>query len=91
MVPITDNTSDLNRRLWEHQTGADRKSYTFSRRPVELVWQDEVATKDDALRLEHQIKGWNRMKKEALIAGDFGEIHRIVAEQRKSREAKKKS
>jgi putative endonuclease len=86
----TGNTTDLNRRLWEHQTGADRKAYTFSRRPVALVWHEQLTKKEDALRLEHQIKGWSRKKKRALIEEDFGAIHQIVTEERKQREGKKK-
>jgi predicted GIY-YIG superfamily endonuclease len=57
---------------------------------VKLVWSDEVATLDDALLHEHQIKGWSRAKKEALIRGDFQAIHEIVKEERKRREKKSK-
>ena len=85
----TGNTTDLKRRLWEHQTGVDRKSYTFSRRPVNLVWHEQVPTKDDALRLERQIKGWSR-KKKALIERNFAALHQIVAEERKRKDAMKK-
>ena len=87
----TGNTTDLDHRLWEHQTGADRKAYTYSRRPVELVWHDEVANKDEALRIERQIKGWSHKKKEALIDGDYDAIHQIVSDERKRRETKRKS
>jgi predicted GIY-YIG superfamily endonuclease len=40
--------------------------------------------------LEHQIKGWNRKKKEALIKDDFDTIHEIVRDERKRREKIKK-
>jgi predicted GIY-YIG superfamily endonuclease len=58
---------------------------------VKLVWTEEVETLDEALLHEHQIKGWSRAKKEALIRGDFEAIHEIVKDERKRREKRKKS
>jgi len=86
----TGSTSDLSRRFWEHQTGASLSAYTFSRRPVELVWSEEVETYHEALTHERQIKGWNCAKKEALIRGDWDGIHQIVRDERKRREQVKK-
>jgi predicted GIY-YIG superfamily endonuclease len=82
----TGTASDLSRRLSEHCDGVVRSSYTFGRRPVRLVWSEEVATQNDALQHEHQIKGWSRGKKEALIRGDFGGLHEIVRNERRARE-----
>ena len=87
----TGNTHDLERRIFEHQSGANPKAYTFARRPVRLVWGEEVETLDEALRHEHQIQGWSRAKKQALIRGDFEAIHGIVADERRRREQKKRS
>jgi predicted GIY-YIG superfamily endonuclease len=56
---------------------------------VKLVWSEEVATLDEALLHEHQIKGWSRAKKEALTRGEFQAIHEIVKEERKRREKEK--
>ena len=86
----TGSTNDLSRRVHEHQSGASLTAYTFSRRPVELVWSEEVATLGEALNHEHQIKGWSRAKKEALIRNDFDLIHEIVKTERKEREYRKK-
>ncbi len=86
-VQITD---DLAKRIWQHQEGVIPGSYTFSRRPVELVWSEEVATYHEALTHERQIKGWSRVKKEALTRGDFEGIHEIVKAERKRQEAKKR-
>jgi predicted GIY-YIG superfamily endonuclease len=85
----TGSTDDLQRRLFEHQEGLSPTAYTFRRRPVKLVWAEEVATLDEALLHEHQIKGWSRAKKEALIRGDFQAIHEIVRDERKRREKEK--
>ena len=86
----TGSTDDIDRRLFEHQDGASPSAYTFRRRPVKLVWSEEVATLDEALLHEHQIKGWSRAKKEALIRGDFQAIHEIVRDERKRREREKR-
>ena len=86
----TGSTDDLAKRLWQHQEGVMPGSYTISRRPVDLVWSEEVATYHEALTHERQIKGWSRAKKWALIRGDFEGIHEIVKTERKQREAKKR-
>ena len=69
------HTDELERRVAQHQAG-EVEGYTHERRPVELVWSQETATRDEALSAERQIKGWGRAKKEALIAGDWGAIKR---------------
>ncbi|HEY57025.1 MAG TPA: GIY-YIG nuclease family protein [Anaerolineae bacterium] len=86
----TGVTTDLARRLEEHQQGLNPRAYTFRRRPVRLVWAHEVATYEEALRLERQIKGWRRAKKEALIRGDFEALHQLVTEERRQRERQKR-
>jgi len=83
------STSNLERRLGEHQTGAYR-GYTSTRLPVELVWSTEFPTEHDAFLTERQIKGWSRAKKEALIRGDWDRLHGIVKRERQTREATKR-
>ncbi len=63
----TGSTTDLEHRLAEHQEGA-YSGFTACRRPVTLVFSQQTASSDEAFRLEKQIKGWSRKKKEALIA-----------------------
>jgi predicted GIY-YIG superfamily endonuclease len=87
----TGSTDNINKRLFQHQQGVEAASYTYTRRPVTLVWaSEETQHYYDALRWERQIKGWNRKKKEALIRGDFDAIHEIVQAERKERERNKK-
>ena len=62
----TGITNDLNRRLKAHNAGTASK-YTRVRRPVEIVYREEVETKGDALRRELQIKAMSRRDKQALI------------------------
>jgi putative endonuclease len=66
--------NDLEKRFYEHQMGARPGSYTFTRRPVELVWSEYFDRVIDANAAERQIKGWSRAKKEALIKGNWEEI-----------------
>ncbi|PRD45106.1 hypothetical protein C5748_02460 [Phyllobacterium phragmitis] len=58
-------------RVWEHNNLPDEKSYTWNRRPVELVFSETYDLVKDAIAREKQIKGWSRRKKEALIALDY--------------------
>ncbi|HMT43777.1 MAG TPA: TrmH family RNA methyltransferase [Chakrabartia sp.] len=69
----TGHTDDLERRVGQHQTGTIR-GYTFERRPVELVWAESFATREEALSAEIRIKNWSRAKKEALIAKDWDRL-----------------
>lgn len=61
----TGCTNDLSRRLAAHNAGKGAK-YTRSRRPVELVYREEVPDKSAALRREAAIKGLSRIEKLAL-------------------------
>ncbi len=71
------STVDLAHRLSHHQAGT-YGGYTSKRLPVTLLWSQEVPTDNDAFLLERKLKGWSRVKKEALIREDFHKIHRIV-------------
>ena len=71
-------SNDLEKRIWQHETGFFPKCYTFKRRPVKLVWQTRVKTSEEANKLERQIKGWSRKKKEALFNRDWDEIKKLA-------------
>ena len=86
----TGLTKDLEARVREHEVGARPEAYTFSRRPVKLVWSIVTESYQEAFQWERRIKGWSRAKKEALIRGDIEEIHEIVKDERKRRDQKKK-
>ena len=70
----TGISNDVDRRLAEHMEGKNPDSYTFSRRPLELVYCEYFTDPKQAIAFEKQVKGWSRAKKEALIAGDWKEI-----------------
>ena len=73
----TGVTNDVERRLAEHQEGQKVTSYTFNKRPVELVFTEEFTDFKRAFSKEKQIKRWSRAKKEALINGDFDELIKL--------------
>ncbi len=70
----TGITNNIDRRLAEHNEGDNPKSYTFSRRPVKLVYHEEYTNPYYAIAREKQIKGWSRKKKTAMIKGEW---HRL--------------
>jgi putative endonuclease len=55
----------------EHNDGLDPHAYTYTRRPVQLVWSDEFEDPTQAVLFERKLKGWSRAKKEAVIRGDW--------------------
>ena len=69
----TGHTDNLERRMGEHQTG-EQSGFTSTRRPVELIWAQEFATRVEALESELRVKKWSRAKKEALAAGDLDKL-----------------
>ena len=48
-------------RVGEHNAGTFG-GHTATRRPVELVWSQEVNRIPDAIAVERQLKGWSRGK-----------------------------
>jgi putative endonuclease len=72
----TGHTDNLEQRIAQHQAG-EVTGYTSKRRPVELVFAQDCATREEALRAEIQIKGWSRKKKEAMMRNDWKEVQRI--------------
>jgi len=70
----TGFTNDLDRRLVEHQSGKNKDSYTFDKRPIQLMWFETFNDVLNAIAIEKQIKGWSRRKKEALIAQDWDKL-----------------
>ncbi|KAB2916810.1 MAG: GIY-YIG nuclease family protein [Bacteroidetes bacterium] len=70
-------TTDVERRLAEHQNGKYERGYTFSRRPVRLLYFEYYATKLQATLREKQLKGWSRAKKQALIAESYERLERL--------------
>lgn len=63
----TGITSDLNRRIHEHNSSDKGAKYTRSRRPCELVYCEQLQNKSTALKREIAIKKMPKTKKETLF------------------------
>lgn len=63
----TGMTNDLLRRIDQHNAG-NASRYTRVRRPVELVYQQQVESRSAALKREYAIKQLTRRQKENLIS-----------------------
>lgn len=61
------STSDLERRLLEHNNSKKGAHYTKIRRPVVLVYSEDMPNLSAALKREIEIKRWTRAEKLALI------------------------
>jgi putative endonuclease len=73
----TGSTKDLERRLWQHQQG-EGANHTAKRLPVKLVFCEYYDRVVDAFEREKQVQGWNRRKKQALIAGNTNLLHQLA-------------
>ncbi len=60
-------TTDPQRREKEHNAGTGAR-YTSTRRPVRMVYVEEMPDKVSALKRELAIKRMPRKKKQALVA-----------------------
>jgi predicted GIY-YIG superfamily endonuclease len=69
-------TTELHQRYGQHQAGT-YDGYTAARRPLDMVWSEEFPDVNQAIFVERQLKGWSRLKKEAVIRGDYGALHAL--------------
>jgi len=74
----TGITSNLTKRLHEYETGKHKESYTYDRRPLDLVFYAEFTDITLAIQTEKQIKKWSRAKKEVLINDDFDKLPNLT-------------
>jgi putative endonuclease len=72
-------TNDLERRIHEHTAGSYPGSYTYSKRPVQLVFYEEFDNPEGAFEYEKKIKRWSRKKKQALIDGNWDQLKELSA------------
>jgi len=73
----TGVTNNLEKRFAEHQTGDDKKAYTFKRRPLKVVYYESFNEINNAFEWEKRIKGWSRKKKECLINDNFEKLKEL--------------
>lgn len=75
----TGITNNLSRRFEEHQEGRNKECFTFKRRPLKLIFQQEFNDVKQAIYFEKKIKKWSAKKKLALASKDIDMLE-ILAE-----------
>lgn len=68
-------TNNLVQRLIAHERGVIKFTRTLIK--FELVYSEMFATRLESMRREKQLKGWTRVKKEALIANDLNLLKKL--------------
>lgn len=65
-------TTDLERRVWEHNHDQSRASKcAWACRPLELVWSTTADSRSSASRIEARIKRLSRSQKQQLVKGEL--------------------
>ena len=64
----TGITTDVARRIHEHNHSKRGAKYTRSRRPVILAYTKEYATRSEALIAESSFKKLNKTQKELIVS-----------------------
>ena len=67
------HTDNIDQRISEHNENKF-KCYTSSRLPIEVLFVQSFASRDEAFNAERQVKKWNRQKKEALMQSDWDQL-----------------
>tara|TARA_R110000803_G_scaffold16568_2_gene45387 strand:- start:5948 stop:6190 length:243 start_codon:yes stop_codon:yes gene_type:complete len=63
----TGITTDIDRRVNEHNVSSLGAKYTRSRRPVALVYTEPASDRSSASKREYQIKQMTKKQKERMI------------------------
>lgn len=63
----TGITTDLERRVEEHNSSDKGAKYTSARRPVKMVYAEQLESRSAATQREMQIKSLSREQKQDLI------------------------
>lgn len=81
IIRCSDNTlytgiaKEVEKRVAEHNSGnPGGAKYTRSRRPVTLVYREQVNSRSEAARRELEIKKMNKRRKEILVRGESQKI-----------------
>ena len=65
-------TNNIDQRLKDHLSKSTKASkFSKENGDLKLVYQESYKTRLDSMRREKQLKGWTRVKKEALISGNL--------------------
>jgi putative endonuclease len=86
-LTYTGFTNNISRRLEEHQRGLNKNCFTFKRRPIELIFQQEFNDVNQAIYFEKKLKNWSGKKKIALANGEY-DMLQILSECRNATHSK---
>jgi putative endonuclease len=67
---------NVDERVKIHNLGQGA-AFTFKRRPLRLVYSENLGSLAQAVHREQQIKRWTRAKKEALIANELQKLKHL--------------
>lgn len=71
----TGITTDIPRRIEEHNTSSRKAAAsTWARRPVSLVYQENIQTRSLATKREYQIKQLSRKQKLELVGKSSAQL-----------------
>ncbi|MDH6253177.1 putative endonuclease [Chryseobacterium sp. H1D6B] len=68
-VVYTGVTNDLKSRLYQHKNSGGRTHFTTKYKCFYLIYYEHFQDIEQSIAREKQIKGYSRIKKEALIHG----------------------
>ena len=74
----TGVTNNVDQRFGRHCDGVHPTSYTFSRRPLVLVYAGEFQRAIDAIDFEKRLKGWSHKKKRAFADREWPLLKRLA-------------
>lgn len=63
----TGITTDLERRIGEHNDSLKGARYTRAKRPVKLVYSEAAVSRSEASKREHELKKLSREEKLKLV------------------------
>jgi putative endonuclease len=86
-LTYTGVTNNIARRFEEHQKGLNKNCFTFKRRPLELIFQQEFNDVNQAIYFEKKIKNWSAVEKIALANGE-SDMLQILSECRNATHSK---
>lgn len=66
MTYYTGITTDIKRRIAEHESGTGAK-YTRGRGPLQLIYREECSDRSSATKREIEIKSLSKAKKNILV------------------------
>ena len=70
------SAQDLDSRIRAHNDGRGA-AYTFTHRPVHLVYSEVFDSETAAVTRERQLKRWSHVKKQALVEGNVERLKHV--------------